>query len=115
MMRPVITFVFHGFLCHLLLVGCSNIDDRIANGDDPLAALQARTVTTRYTSEFWKRVRQKDRLLFEKAALLCEHNIEKYPNCSFVAPALIIDNHEKHQNQKKEDQGFTVDELVPGH
>lgn len=54
-----------------------------ADGDDPMAALAADRLSTRYQSDFWSAERRQRSALWQRAAAYCTREQTK-PNCHAV-------------------------------
>ena len=67
-----------------LVVGC--VDP--ANGDDPLAALDSTTVTTRYMEPYWREQMKLESPAWVQAVQICDApKTTERPNCTFVHAA----------------------------
>ena len=75
----------------LALLACRKSDLDAANGDDPIAALNARAPTTRYVHEFWLDQARRRTALWDSAYALCsaywKRNDGSKPNCGHVYTA----------------------------
>lgn len=79
-------------LLSLSLVGCGETDQEIANGDDPLKALEVPLRSDRYVSTYWTRKKIDDPELWAQAAAYCEDkNDGEHPNCDAVRYVQMID------------------------
>jgi hypothetical protein len=54
-----------------LLLACKKSDVAVANGDDPIAALNSRAATTRYVHEFWFDQARRRTTVWDSALALC--------------------------------------------
>ncbi len=115
MIRIPLTITFA--LCAVLtalsgtsLTGCAPSGEDVADGDDPLAALEVGVPSTRYDSRYWHLKRREDRALFDEAATYCrgEQNAERlaeHPNCG---PVLVVAQFaESRERPRVQGQGFT--------
>jgi hypothetical protein len=65
-------------------VGCTDP----ANGDDPLAALDSTTVTTRYMAPYWREQMDASSDTWQQALSTCQGaDATQRPNCAFVLEA----------------------------
>ena len=75
----------------IALLACRKSDLDAANGDDPIAALNARAPTTRYVHEFWLDQARRRTALWDSAYALCsaywKRNDGSKPNCGHVYTA----------------------------
>lgn len=79
-------------LLPMAIVGCSESDEEVANGDDPLRALTAAHPSDRYVSSYWTRKMGEDPELWSQAVAYCEqHNDAEHPNCAAVQYARALE------------------------
>lgn len=79
-------------LITLLLVGCVETPEAIANGDDPLRALEAPVPSDRYGTGFWSRQMRSDAHLWGRATAFCNANNDgEHPNCDAVRYVEMMD------------------------
>lgn len=76
----------------LLAVGCGTASDvGVANGDDPMKALEARATSTRYTAGYWQTQADQNPTLWQNAVAYCDSQTVtgqgSRPNCSAVRSA----------------------------
>lgn len=75
-------------LAALLLTGCSKTQEEIANGDDPIAALEATMPSARYTDAYWMQQAETTPARYAEAVQVCEGaDLGERPNCATVASA----------------------------
>lgn len=71
-----------------LLAGCSPRPEDVANGDDPIKALSASVLSTRYQGPYWVQQRQAKSDVWQQAVAYCTpERVREYPNCQPVAAA----------------------------
>jgi hypothetical protein len=74
-----------------VILACRKSDMADANGEDPIAALNSRAVTTRYVHEFWIDQARRRTPLWDSAFALCsaywKRNDGSKPNCGHVYTA----------------------------
>ena len=69
----------------LLLLGCRESPEDIANGPDPLRALAQHVESSRYGPEYWKSLAERDPALWNKAAAFCRQRAAtEYPTFASV-------------------------------
>ncbi len=72
----------------VFISACGPTDEDIANGDDPIAALNVTAQSTRYASDFWVREHERNPDRFQEAVAFCEgKEYADFPNCRAVAQA----------------------------
>lgn len=100
----------------LLLAGCAETPEDIANGDDPLKALAVGATSTRYNGPYWMRQRSAAPALYRDALAYCTaHPDGEKPNCApVVATARFFES--KARLGKKKGRGYTgiLSEDAPG-
>lgn len=86
--RPLLRFAV---VLPAVLLACQKSDVAAANGDDPMAALNARAATTWYVHEFWINEARRRTALWDSALALCsaywKGNDGSKPNCGHVYTA----------------------------
>ena len=76
----------------LLLGGCTESAEEIANGDDPLRALEAPVPSDRYGTGYWSRQMRSDADLWSRATAFCSANNDgEHPNCDAVRYVEMMD------------------------
>ena len=72
-------------LLSLLFTGCTESPEDIANGDDPLRALETPVRSDRYGTGFWSLQRRDNEELWARATAFCNANKDgEHPNCEAV-------------------------------
>ena len=72
------------------LTGCEPTPEDIANGYDPIAALEVPARSTRYTGDFWMREHDRNPERYREAVALCRgREPADYPNCQEVMRAEV--------------------------
>jgi len=69
---------------------CTSGDRRIAEGDEPIAALQVRYVSRRYDTAFWTAQARESTALWSIALQFClseGRDVAAHPNCASVIAA----------------------------
>jgi hypothetical protein len=68
------------------LLACGQSPEDLANGDDPVAALEASAPSTRYDSAYWANEAQSGSQLWTQAVEKCsDEKFATTPNCAVVA------------------------------
>ena len=80
-----------GIIAPALVLACRKSDVATANGDDPIAALNASATTTRYVHEFWIDQARRRTPIWDSALALCsaywKSKDGSKPNCGHVYTA----------------------------
>ena len=76
----------------VLCSACAESEADIANGDDPLRALESGQLSDRYTSSYWGQKMGEDPELWAQATAFCDqHEGAEYPNCAAVRYARALE------------------------
>lgn len=104
-------------LLSILLVGCTESDADIANGDDPLRALTVAQRSERYETSFWTQASVRDAELWGQATAYCEGKSDgDYPNCVAVRHVQMMDQISRPPEDRPNDFRLTVPQAgEPGH
>lgn len=82
-------FIITGII--FLLTGCSlrepDWQEKLADSVDPINALQADAVSTKWTEGFWREQKDKKTRIWKHAIAFCMYHTE-YPNCIVVVRVL---------------------------
>ena len=114
-LRPV-THCFVALVATLLAgpSACRKSDIALANGDDPIAALNVRAPTTKYVHEYWLDQATRKTPLWDSAYALCSaywpHQDGSKPNCGHVYTANFYRSGATTPIRKK---NMSVDSLAP--
>jgi hypothetical protein len=69
----------------LLLTGCGDPEAKVANGDDPIAALAVTVPSTRYGLNYWRQKSRESGDVWRRAVTYCEgRDYGTNPNCAAV-------------------------------
>jgi hypothetical protein len=94
--------------------GCKKSDIALANGDDPIAALNAKAPTGKYVHEYWLDQATRRTPLWDRAYALCSaywpHQDGTKPNCGHVYTANFYRSGATTPIRKK---NMSVDSLFP--
>lgn len=74
-------------LVAVVLPACGQVDEEVANGDDPIEALAVPHVSERYSVAYWTQTRDFDEDLWTRAVEFCEDvggDLRENPNCQAV-------------------------------
>lgn len=81
--------------CSIVLLvgsGCTASEAEIANGEDPLRALESEQLSGRYTSSFWGEQMSENPELWARATAYCDqHQGREHPNCAAVRYARTLE------------------------
>lgn len=94
----------------LLVPACGQSEAEMANGDDPMKALESPYPSVRYNATYWTQTSALDKELWDRAVAFCEgiEDPRDYPNCNAVRSVAALDR----MAQPREDQPDTFS-LVP--
>lgn len=96
-------------LFSILLVGCTESEADIANGDDPLQALTVAQRSERYETSFWTQTSVRDPELWGQATAYCEGKSDAgYPNCAAVRHVQMMDQMSRPPEDRPNDFRLTV-------
>lgn len=96
-------------LACLAVVACGQSDADVANGDDPMEALEVPHLSERYNTAYWTQTSAVDPELWAQAVEFCEslgRDLRDYPNCNVVRSVKML------MPQPLEDQPDTFDLTV---
>ena len=94
-------------LASLWAVACGPSQEKIANGDDPIAALRSTAQSSRYGAAYWREQLEADSALWKEALTFCaDSQRADYPNCQTVRSTEFIGKAGAVENPALSDEGF---------
>ncbi len=105
-MRALVALTFSAAVA-LLLSACGPSQEKLANGDDPIAALRATVESSRYGAKYWTEQMTTATELWTKAVAYCEPaEHADYPNCKTVRSVKFIGVPGAVENPARSEKGF---------
>ncbi len=93
----------------VLMAGCRDSNEAIANGDDPLLALTVPHRSERYTTTYWTQKSASDTTLWRQAVEYCEDKAEgDHPNCDAVRYVDMIEQRSRLPEDRPDTFRLTV-------
>ena len=105
-MRKLAALTFSA-IALLLLSACGPSQEELANGEDPLAALQSTAESNRYGAKYWTEQMSAASELWTQAVAYCEPaEHADYPNCKTVRSVKFIGVPGAVENPARSEKGF---------
>jgi hypothetical protein len=93
----------------LVVVGCGDTDEDIANGDDPMRALTVARRSERYGSTYWTQTGVADSALWAQAVAYCAGKASgDHPNCDAVHQVQAVEQMSRMPEDRPNGFGLTV-------
>lgn len=90
-----------------LALACGPTQEEIANGDDPMAALESTVKSSRYGAAYWTEQMKGDTGVWNEAVAYCEPaERANYPNCELVRSTKFVGVPGQVENPALSDEGF---------
>lgn len=95
----------------LLLFGaCQSSEEDIANGDDPIRALSATVLSTRYTQAYWVQQSENRSEIWQRARETCQNtDLRANPNCALVQEIANFDDMVERSRNRTPTGPATID------
>jgi len=106
-MNRNVTLVTLAALVGSLAAACGPTQEEIANGDDPIAALDSTVTSSRYGPTYWTEQMKGDTDVWSEALAYCEPaEHANYPNCEVVRSTKFVGVPGRVENPALSDEGF---------
>ncbi len=88
-------------------LACGPSQEELANGEDPIAALESTVHSSRYGSAYWREQLEADSAVWKEARAFCaDAQRADYPNCKTVRSTAFIGKPGPVENPALSDEGF---------
>ena len=92
----------------LAALGCARSQEDLANGDDPLAALESTVRSTRYGEKYWQQERDAQSSIWTQALEYCRPpERANYPNCEVVRQVDFLSTPTAPGNPAQSEKGLS--------